>query len=131
MTRYAIDADTAIRLAREGISVADGHKLVAPNRLMSDALATLYEQVHLGALDRDEALGILDAITTMGLRLLGDRVSRARAWRIAQEQDWSQIGRAEYLAVAHLQADALLTDDPALTAGATVPIASFADLGVA
>lgn len=128
MARFAIDSDTAIRIARDGVVVAEGHKLVAPNRLMSDALATLYEQVRVGAVDRDEALAIIDGITTMGIRLLGDRVSRSVAWRIAEQLGWDGIGRAEYLSVAQLQADALVTDDAVLTEAATVPIAPLEDL---
>jgi len=43
--------------------------------------------------------------------LLGDRVSRRTAWRIALEHGWDTIGDAEYLAVTQLQADVLITID--------------------
>jgi hypothetical protein len=36
-------------------------------------------------------------------------VSRRTAWRIARERGWETIGEAEFLAVARLQADALIT----------------------
>jgi len=59
------------------------------------------------------------------MRLLGDRVSRATAWRIAREKDWDTLRDAEYLAVTRLQADALVTVDPDLAAKAEtiVPVA--------
>jgi len=52
------------------------------------------------------------------VRLLGDRVSRRTAWKIALEQGWETTFDAEYLAVTKLQADALITIDPALAAKA-------------
>jgi predicted nucleic acid-binding protein len=48
------------------------------------------------------------------MRLLGDRVSRRTAWKIARDQDCGTVRNAEYLAVAKLQADALITLDTAL-----------------
>jgi hypothetical protein len=81
MTRYAIDAPTAIRLVREDLTVAGEHQLVAPNVLRSQALSLLYRQTRRGELDRDEARTLLDGITAMKIRLLGDRVSRAVAKR--------------------------------------------------
>ena len=72
MTRYAIDAPTAIRLVREGRSVPGGHRLVAPKALQSRALSIVYGQVRRGELEAREAVAILDGITTMKIRLLGD-----------------------------------------------------------
>jgi hypothetical protein len=64
------------------------------------------------------------------MRLLGDRVSRRFAWRIAREHDWNTLHDAEYLAVAKLQADALTTVNPELAAKAegVVPLAPLTDL---
>lgn len=127
MTRFAIDAATAIRLAREGIEVAPEHQLVAPSLLRSQALSELYRAVRGGELGREEARAILDRITTMRIRLLGDRVSRAVAWRIAEQLDWPDTADAEYVAVAQLQADALVTLDPRLATAVDgiVPTAPF------
>jgi predicted nucleic acid-binding protein len=61
------------------------------------------------------------------MRLLGDRVSRRTAWRIAREQDWETTYDAEYLAITELQADALVTIDPAMVRKAknVVPLAGI------
>jgi predicted nucleic acid-binding protein len=69
-------------------------------------------------------------VTTTRTRLLGDRVSRATAWQLAERLGWDDVGRAEYLAVAKLQADALVTEDPELVRAAdgVVPLARFEDL---
>ncbi|MCU1508977.1 MAG: hypothetical protein JWQ12_1242 [Glaciihabitans sp.] len=114
MTRYAIDAPAAIRLVREGVALADQHTLVAPNLLRSQVLSQLYRAVRGGELSKEDARAILDGITTMRIRLLGDRVSRAAAWRIAEEFGWDDTTNAEYVAVAQLQADAFVTLDEQL-----------------
>ena len=66
----------------------------------------------------------------MKIRLLGDRVSRATAWKIAAELGWDDIGASEYLAVASLQADAIVTDDDALASSASgiVRVAPYKEL---
>ena len=45
------------------------------------------------------------------MRLLGDRLSRRTAWQIARDHGWDELRDAEYLAIARLQADALITVD--------------------
>jgi predicted nucleic acid-binding protein len=101
---------------REGIVVSSRDQLVAPKSLQTLAMSRLYREVRAGSLDQDEARSILDGITTMRIRLLGDRVSRGRAWRIAEQLDWDDIGDAEFVAVATLQADAFVTLDEGLAA---------------
>jgi hypothetical protein len=87
----------------------------------------LYRDVRAGSLDRESARDLLNGITTMRIRLLGDRVSRGHAWRIAEELGWDDIGSAEYVAVAQLQADAFVTLDQRLATeiGGIVPLACF------
>jgi hypothetical protein len=57
--------------------------------------------------------------------MLGDRMSRGTAWRIARERDWDTLRDAEYLAFTRLQADALVTVDRDLAARAegVIPVA--------
>jgi len=117
MTRYAIDAAVALRLieSAEGAPApAAGDTLVGPAVLRSDALRLLYTDVRSGALDEREGRRRLDRLAGLRLRLLGDRVSRATAWRLAVELGWDDPGPAEYLAVATLQADVLVALDPLL-----------------
>jgi predicted nucleic acid-binding protein len=114
MTRYGIDALTAVRLVREGIVVSDRHQLVAPTLLRSQALSMIYGEVRAGELGETEAKAMLERLTTMKVRLLGDRVSRGTAWRIARQLDEDDTAGAEYVAVAKLQADAFVTLDAGL-----------------
>ncbi|MEU4690369.1 hypothetical protein [Actinoplanes sp. NPDC023714] len=133
MARYVIDALTLLRIVDDGLAVDPGHQLVAPNTIRSEALRLLLASVRRGERTDREALATHDRITELKMRLLGDRVSRATAWRIARENDWDDLRDAEYLAVARLQADALITIDPELAAkaGGIVPVAPLRLLGEA
>lgn len=131
MTRFVIDAPTAIRLVENPGYLHPSHRLVAPNALRSEAMSILYRDVRSGARTRDEARALLDPLTALKVRLLGDRVSRGTAWRIAEELGWDDIHDAEYLAVTRLQADAFVTVDPERSrrAEGIVPLAPFDALG--
>lgn len=114
MTRFAVDAPAALRLAgAEGVLGPD-HQAVGPGSLRSDVLALLHQQVRAGDLQEAEALVLLDRVATTRMRLLGDRVSRRVAWRVAIDRGLPDTRLAEYVAVATLQADVLVTDDPEL-----------------
>lgn len=71
-----------------------------------------------------------ERLTSMRLRLLNDRVSRRAAWDIARAKGWDSLRDAEYLAIARLQADALVTIDEHLAEAArgVVPVASLNEL---
>ena len=126
MTRYVIDAPTLLYIVSSEMRVHLDHQLVAPNSIRSEALELLYERVRRGELSEDAALDLHERMTEVKMRLLGDRVSRRTAWRIAREQGRETIGDAEYLAVARLQADALITVDDSLAhrAEGIVPLAA-------
>lgn len=127
MTRFAIDARVAVRLVRDGIAVPDQHQLVAPNILRSQALSQVYRATQRGELSEAEARQVLEGITSMRIRLLGDRVSRAVAWQVARQLAWDDTPDAEYVAVAKLQADAFVTLDPDLArqVEGVVPVMTF------
>lgn len=132
MARYVIDPLTMLRIVTADVKIHAGHSLVAPSPVRSQALALLYERVRSGDLDEAEALRLHEQLTTLKIRLLGDRVSRRTAWRIAAQNDWPSIASAEYLAVTKLQADALVTVDEALAAQADgiVPVAPLEALTI-
>ena len=127
MTRYVVNARTLLHIVSAGVQIHPDHQLVAPNLVRSQALAWLYDQVRQGEVAEAEALRLHERLTEVKMRLLGDRVSRRTAWRIAREHGWSDLGDAEYLAVTQLQADALVTIDRslALKADGLVPLASL------
>lgn len=118
MTRYAIDAPTALRLIEEDAAIGEGHALVGPAVLRSDVLSLLYRATRAGTLDEQVARARLERLAELKIRLLGDRVSRATAWKLATRLGWDDTRPAEYLAVAVLQADLIVTADPMLRGGA-------------
>lgn len=115
--RVAIDAATALRIVREGVDVGE-HQLVGAGALRSQAMQLLYAAVRAGELTEADGRAQLELLAGLKMRLLADRVSRATAWRLAARLDWDEIAPAEVLAVASLQADVLVTDDPELAAAA-------------
>ena len=130
MPRYVIDAPTLLHVVTHETPVSSNHQLVAPNSIRSQALTLLLQAVQRSELSDAVALDRHERLTELKMRLLGDRVSRRTAWKIAREQGWPTIVDAEYLAVTTLQADALVTVDPLLAAKAKsiVPQAPVAAL---
>ncbi len=130
MTRYAIDAPTLLHLVANDVEVSPRHQIVAPNVIRSEAMSLLFEAVGRGDISEDLALRHHERLTELKMRLLGDRSSRRVAWKMARDQGWESTHDAEYLAIAKLQADALITVDPALAAKAVglVPLADPAAL---
>ena len=114
MTRFAVDAGTLLEIAGGSRPVSPRHQLVAPHSIRSEAINLLLGRVRSGQLTEVAALRLLERLTQLRVRLLDDRVSRRTAWEIAQERGWATVDLAEYLAVARLQADALIASDPGL-----------------
>jgi predicted nucleic acid-binding protein len=130
VARYVIDAPTLLHIVADDVDVRPGHQLVAPNLIRSQALSLLLAAVRDGDITEQVALQRHERLTEIKMRLLGDRVSRRTAWKIARRYGWETTFDAEYLAVCTLQADALVTIDPALAAKAAdiVPLAPVAML---
>lgn len=120
-----------MKLAREGLAVPVEHQLVAPKLLHSHVLSMVYRAVRRGELSERDAHAVLERVTTTRIRLLGDRVSRAVAWKVAMQLGHDDTALAEYVAVAQLQADAFVTLDADLASavGGLVTVAPFEALG--
>ena len=127
MARYVLDPQTLLRVVADDRRVAPAHQLVAPNSVRSEALELLLTAVRAGKLSEKEALATHTRVTELKMRLLGDRASRATAWQLARKHDWDGLHWAEYLAVARLQADAVVTVDAELAALAAgiVPVEPY------
>lgn len=118
MTRVVIDAPTLLHVVATDLVIDPGHRIVAPGGIRSQALTLLLGAVQRGELSEATAMVHHEAMTALKIRLLSDRVSRRTAWRIAREHGWDTLTDAEYLAVTQLQADVLVTVDPAMAARA-------------
>ena len=118
MTRYVITPDTALRLAQDQTVIGDGCQLVAPTLLRSEVLSLLYQAVQRGELSKADAARRLDYVRALRIRLLGDRVLQAAAWKVADQLGWPDTLDAEYVALTQLQAEALVTLDGQLALAA-------------
>jgi hypothetical protein len=131
MTRFAIEPRAFLRLGREADRRPHpAHQLVAPNSLRIQALELLLVEVRQGLLSETEALALHDSLTELKVRLLGDRVSRRVAWQLAVDRGLDDLRQAEYLAVAKLQADVLIAEDPDLgrQAAGLLPLGTLEEL---
>ena len=130
MTRYVIEPEVALTLAGREAEIPPRHQLLAPTLLRSQVLAQLFVEVQRGNLSRNEAGRRLDYLRDLRIRLLGDRVLQRVAWDIAEELGWQDTFVAEYVALAKLQADALVTGNAVLAgvADRVVPVATVDDL---
>jgi predicted nucleic acid-binding protein len=130
MTRYVIDAGAAIQLAGDEREIAEEHELLAPTLLRSQALSLLHAAVRRGELTKEVAESRLERIGAMRIRLLGDRVLRNKAWKVADRLGWSDTFDAEYIALTLLQADAFITldSDLAESVAGIVQTASIEDV---
>lgn len=118
VARYVIDDQTLLELVDRAIPLHPNHQLVAPNVIRSEALQRLLDDVLAGRRREVDALNTHERVTETRMRLLGDRTSRRAAWQLARENGWDDLRDAHYLAVARLQADALVTSDPHLSSRA-------------
>ena len=127
MTTYVIGPDVAARLARDQAVIRDEHQILAPTLLRSQLLSLLYQAVQRGEMTRKDARRQLDYVRGLRIRLLGDRVLQALAWKVADRLGWPDTFAAEYVALTRLQADALITLDRQL-AGAVQDLVTVAPI---
>jgi predicted nucleic acid-binding protein len=111
MTRYVIGPDVALQLAHDHVVIRGEHQLLAPALLRSQLLSLLYQAVRRNEMTRRDAQRQLDYVRGLRIRLLGDRVLQNAAWKVAGQLGWPDTLDAEYVALAQLQADALITLD--------------------
>jgi predicted nucleic acid-binding protein len=128
VSAYVIDSSAAVELAAAGYVPAAGDSLLAPTLLRSEVLAALRREVASGGRDEKAARALLAAVDRLPVRLLGDRVLRKTAWRLAGELGWPETFAAEYVALTVLHGDALVTDEPDRYAGAPIALRTGADL---
>ena len=115
MARYVIDAPTLLHLLDNDLQVDPGHQLGgAQHHPLGGVAAAARRRYAAARAPTRRPWPLHRQLTELKMRLLGDRMSRGTAWKIARERDWDTLRDAEYLAVTRLQADALVTVDPAL-----------------
>jgi predicted nucleic acid-binding protein len=97
VTRFVVDCETLLRIAAGEIDVADGHQLLAPTLVRSQAPAALYEAALRGEISAAEGIERVTRINSLKVRFLGDKVLQRTAWRMADQLGWETTYDAEYL----------------------------------
>ena len=134
MSTFVIDASVALRLAADPFEIRADVELYAPTYLRSETLSLLHEAAHAGELEPATARDRLDWMTSwfvhQPVRLLGDAVLKAQAWKVADRLGWPSTYAAEYVAMAILRRCPLVTLDEALRRQVTgvIEISSIDDL---
>ena len=111
MTRFVVDCETLLRIAAGEVAVADGHQLVAPTLVRSQALSALYEAARRGEISAAEGIERVTRINSLKVRFLGDKVLQRTAWKVADQLGWETTHDAEFVALTQLQADVFVTAD--------------------
>src|SRR5215831_1879524 len=127
MTRYVIGPDVAIRLAYDEATIRGENQILAPALLRSQVLSLLYQAVRRGELPRRDAERQLRYVHELPIRLLDDLILHNVAWKAAGLLGWPDTFAAEYVALAQLQASALITLDQHL-AGAVKDLVTVAPI---
>jgi|SRR5215472_12148742 len=127
MTRYVIGPDVAIRLAHDQAVIRGEHQLLAPGLLRSQVLSLLYQAARGGELTRRDAEAQLAYVHGLPIQLADDLVLHNVAWKAAGLLGWPDTLAAEYVALAQLQAGALITLDRHL-AGAVQDLVTVAPI---
>lgn len=123
MSRYVIGPDVAIELARQQAVVRTEHQILAPTLIRSQVLSLLYRAVVRSEMTERDASRHLDYLRGLRIRLLGDRMLQRKAWTTAEALRWPDTLDAEYVALARLRADALITLDATLARDASALVA--------
>ena len=111
LTRFVIDCETLLRIAAGEIEVTGEHRLVAPTLVRSQALSTLYEAARRGEISAEEGIERVTRINSLKVRFLGEKMLQRRAWKVADQLGWETTFDAEFVALAQLQADVLVTSN--------------------
>ncbi len=121
MTSLVVDASAAVYLASMHTTPAalDRFACVAPPLMWSEALSTLVEATHRGAIpaaELDRAVGRLEALPVASSAV--DAGHRRRSLDLARSLGWAKTYDAEYVALAQHLGCPLLTVDRRLMRGA-------------
>ena len=117
MTRFVIDASSALYLASAERAVPPQHELHAPPLVHSEAMSALHEAAWRGDVDPEIALGHLERLRMLPIVVHLDEDVPAEAWALADQFGWAKTYDAEYVALARALDCALLTLDARLVRG--------------
>jgi len=127
-----IDASVAVAMALAGgaLGPLEGHELVAPPLLASEATSTIAEMAYRGEIPPTAAEHAIATLASAGIRYSTPPRHHVRAYEIARGLGWAKTYDAEYVALALAAEAPVVTLDARLRRGAagTVTVLGPAEL---
>jgi predicted nucleic acid-binding protein len=120
VTTYVVDANVIVQAAIDaaGLGPLDGHQLIAPPVMPSEALSSLSEMYYRGEISAQLAEQARPRLQTLPYEVRQPAGLFDSAWQLARQLGWAKTYDAEYVVLARILDCELVTLDGRLMRGA-------------
>jgi predicted nucleic acid-binding protein len=118
--RLVVDANVVVQIVLAGSNLGplEGHDMIAPPIMRSEALSTLSEMAYRGEMPADAARVAASRLAAVPVTLDRPDALDEAAFELARSHGWAKTYDAEYVALARIHGLALVTLDQRLRRGA-------------
>jgi predicted nucleic acid-binding protein len=114
-----VDASVAVAACHTPVGFASlrGHKLLAPQLMVTEASSVLHEMAWRGEITKPRAKTMLERLLKAPVEIRAPENLIEAAWDVADELGWAKTYDAQYVALAQLLKCRLLTIDERMLRG--------------